>query len=136
MKGFRDFVLRGNVVDLAVAVIVGAAFSAVVSAFATGFIGGLIGAIGGTPDFGKAGFEINGSNVVYGTTINALIYFLIVAVIVYFLVVLPVQKLLSRFKPQQDTDEPNKSCPECLSSIPMGASRCAFCTAVQPDVAA
>lgn len=98
VKGFKDFLLRGNVVDLAVAVVVGAAFGAVIAAFATDFIGGVIGAIGGSPDFGKAGFEANGSRIIIGSTINALINFVIVAAAVYFFVVVPVNKLLERRK--------------------------------------
>ena len=98
IKGLRDFLLRGNVVDLAVALVVGAAFGAVISAFAADFIGGIIGAIGGTPDFGDAGFTVNGSKIVIGSTINALIYFVIVATAVYFFVVVPVNKLMERRK--------------------------------------
>lgn len=98
VKGFKDFLLRGNVVDLAVAVVIGTAFGAVVAAFATDFIGGVIGAIGGSPDFGKAGFEANGSRIIIGSTINALINFVIVAAAVYFFVVVPVNKLLERRK--------------------------------------
>jgi large conductance mechanosensitive channel len=98
IKGLRDFLLRGNVVDLAVAVVVGVAFGAVVTAFATDFIGGIIGAIGGTPDFGDAGFTVNDSKIIIGSTINALIYFLIVATSVYFFVVLPMNKLMERRK--------------------------------------
>ena len=92
LRGFRDFLMRGNVVDLAVAVVIGAAFGAVVAAFATDFIGGIIGAIGGTPDFGDAGFTVNGSKIVYGSTVNALINFAIVAAAVYFLVVVPLRR--------------------------------------------
>ena len=98
IKGFKDFLLRGNVIDLAVAVILGTAFGAVIAAFATDFIGGLIGAIGGSPDFGSAGFTINDSPVILGSTINALIYFLIVSAVVYFVVVVPVNKLMERRK--------------------------------------
>lgn len=98
IKGFKDFLLRGNVVDLAVAVVIGAAFGAVINAFATDFIGGVIGAIGGTPDFGKAGFTVNKSDIILGSTINALIYFVIVAFAVYFFVVVPVNKLMQRRK--------------------------------------
>ena len=96
IKGFRDFLMRGNIVDLAVAVVIGAAFGAVVAAFATDFVGGLIGAIGGTPDFSNAGVEVNGSRVIYGSTITALINFLIVAAVIYFVVVVPMTKLASR----------------------------------------
>jgi large conductance mechanosensitive channel len=96
LKGFKDFLLRGNVVDLAVAVVIGVAFGAVVTAFSQGFIGGLIGVIGGTPDFGAAGVKINGSKIVIGTTITALINFIIVAAVIYFLVIVPMNALLER----------------------------------------
>jgi large conductance mechanosensitive channel len=96
IKGFKDFLLRGNVVDLAVGVVIGLAFGKVVSVFAEDFIGGLIGAVGGTPNFGRAGFTLNSSKVVIGTTINAIIGFLIVAAVVYFAVVLPVNRLTER----------------------------------------
>ncbi|MEO7979317.1 MAG: large conductance mechanosensitive channel protein MscL [Sporichthyaceae bacterium] len=110
IKGFKDFLLRGNVVDLAVAVIIGVAFGAVVTAFATDFIGGLIGAIGGTPDFGTAGFEANGSKIILGSTINALINFVIVAAVVYFVVVIPVGKLMERRKSGEEgeVEAPNE----------------------------
>jgi large conductance mechanosensitive channel len=107
LKGFRDFLMRGNVVDLAVAVVIGAAFGAVVNAFATDFIGGIIGAIGGTPNFGRAGFTVNDSKIVYGSVINALIYFVIVAAAVYFFVVLPMQKLAERRGAEADTPAPS-----------------------------
>ena len=97
-KGFRDFLLRGNVIDLAVAVVIGTAFGAVIAVFANDVIGGLIGALGGTPDFGTAGFTINDSKVILGSTINALIYFFIVAAVVYFVVVVPVNNLMERRK--------------------------------------
>src|SRR5215217_6636687 len=97
LKEFRDFILRGNVVDLAVAVVIGAAFGAVVAAFADDFIGGLLGAIGGSPDFGDAGVTVNGSKIVYGSTITALIQFLIVAAAIYLVVVLPMERLNARF---------------------------------------
>jgi large conductance mechanosensitive channel len=109
LEGFRDFLLRGNVVDLAVAVVVGAAFGAVVAAFATDFIGGIIGAIGGTPDFSNAGFTVNDSKIVYGSTINALIYFVIVAAAVYFFVVVPMQKLASMRAKDADAETPAPS---------------------------
>jgi large conductance mechanosensitive channel len=98
LKGFRDFLMRGNVVDLAVAVVIGAAFGAVVAAFSTDFIGGIIGAIGGTPDFSNAGVTVNGSKIVYGSTINALINFAIVAAVIYFIIVMPMQTISSRFR--------------------------------------
>jgi large conductance mechanosensitive channel len=109
LEGFRDFLARGNVVDLAVAVVVGTAFGAVVAAFATDFIGGIIGAIGGTPDFSNAGFTVNDSKIVYGSTINALIYFVIVAAAVYFFVVVPMQKLASMRAKDADAETPAPS---------------------------
>lgn len=98
LKGFRDFILRGNVIELAIAFVMGAAFNAVVQAFATGFIGGLIGAMGGTPDFSNWGFTVNHSRIVIGTTINALINFIIVAAVIYFALVLPLNRLAERRK--------------------------------------
>ena len=109
IKGFRDFVMRGNVVDLAVAVVLGAAFGAVISAFATDFIGGIIGAIGGSPDFGRAGVEINGSRVVWGTTITALTYFLIVAAAIYLVIIVPMARLNAMRARDEQVDTPAPS---------------------------
>ena len=109
IKGFRDFLMRGNVVDLAVAVVIGAAFGAVIAAFSTDFIGGVIGAIGGTPDFSNAGVTVNDSKIVYGSTVNALINFVIVAAAVYFVVVVPMQALASRRAGAADVDTPAPS---------------------------
>lgn len=106
VKGFRDFLLRGNVIDLAVAVIIGAAFGAVVMAFAKDFVGGLIGVVGGTPDFGRAGITINDSRIVYGSTVTALINFVIVAAVVYFVLVVPVQRLASLRKEGAESESP------------------------------
>ena len=102
--GFKAFLLRGNVVDLAIAVVIGAAFGGVVSAFADDFVGGLIGVIGGTPDFGRAGVTVNGSKIVYGSTITALINFLIVAGVVYFVIVVPMTRLAARRGGDGDAD--------------------------------
>jgi large conductance mechanosensitive channel len=107
MRGFRDFLLRGNVVDLAVAVVIGAAFGAVVSAFAADFIGGLIGVIGGTPDFAGAGVSIGDGRVVYGSTITALINFAIVAAVIYFVIVVPMQALARRREAAAETPAPS-----------------------------
>jgi large conductance mechanosensitive channel len=107
LKGFRDFLMRGNVVDLAVAVVIGAAFGAVVAAFANDFIGGILGAIGGSPDFGDAGFTVNGSKIVYGSTLTALIQFLIVAAAIYFVVVLPMQAMAKRRDVQEESPAPS-----------------------------
>ncbi|HEX8104477.1 MAG TPA: large conductance mechanosensitive channel protein MscL [Solirubrobacteraceae bacterium] len=109
IKGFRDFILRGNVIDLAVAVVIGAAFGGVVAAFANDFIGGLIGAIGGTPDFGKAGVTVNDSKIVYGSTITALINFVIIAAVVYFIIVVPMNMLQTRRQSGADADTPAPS---------------------------
>ena len=107
LKGFRDFLMRGNVVDLAVAVVIGAAFGAVVAAFADDFIGGILGAIGGSPDFGDAGFTVNGSKIVYGSTLTALIQFVIVAAAIYFVVVLPMQAMATRRGVEDESPAPS-----------------------------
>lgn len=109
LKGFRDFLMRGNVVDLAVAVVIGAAFGGVVAAFADDFIGGIIGAVGGTPDFGDAGVTVNGSKIVYGSTITALLNFAIVAAVVYFVVVVPMVRLQQRVTRDADAATPAPS---------------------------
>lgn len=106
IKGFKDFIMRGNVVDLAVAFVMGVAFAAVISAFTKDFIGGIIGAIGGSADFGTAGFTVNGSKIVVGSTITALINFVIVAAVLYFVVVVPLNKLAERRK--SGTEEPEE----------------------------
>ncbi len=130
IKGFREFIVRGNVIDLAVAVVIGLAFGAIVSAFAIDIIGGLIGAAVGVPDFARAGFTVNGSRVVVGRTINALIYFLIVAAVVYFAGVRPMNRFRARTSVEPPIDAVVRECPECLSAIPTTARRCAFCTSV------
>jgi large conductance mechanosensitive channel len=109
IRGFREFILRGNVIDLAVAVVIGAAFGAVVNAFADDFIGGILGAIGGSPDFGRAGVTVNDSKIVYGTTITALIQFLIVAAAIYFVVVAPMTHLSARSGKEADAETPAPS---------------------------
>jgi large conductance mechanosensitive channel len=129
MKGFKQFLLRGNVVDLAVGVVIGAAFGAVVASFVKDLLTPFIAAIFGKPDFSALSFEINGSKFLYGEFINAAISFLIIAAAVYFFVVLPVNKLVewSRKAPAP-ADPTTKKCPECLSEIPLAARRCAHCT--------
>jgi large conductance mechanosensitive channel len=129
LKGFRDFILRGNVVDLAVAVVIGAAFTAVVQAVVKGIVTPLIGAIIGKPSFDDLTFTIHHSEFLYGSVINALITFVAVAAVVYFFVVQPMNIVQDRLKPGKPVDEPTRACPECLSDIPRKASRCAFCTA-------
>jgi large conductance mechanosensitive channel len=133
LKGFRDFVMRGNVVDLAVAVVIGAAFGAVVKAFVDTIITPIIAAIFGKPDFAGLMFTINGSKFQYGLFINALIAFLLIAAAIYFVVVAPMNKLAERRA--RGADPTTKECPECLSEIPHGARRCAFCGSEQHDAA-
>ena len=128
LKGFRDFILRGNVVDLAVAVIIGAAFNAIVTSFTKDVLGQFIAAVVGKPDFSGVAFKVNGTPILIGNFINATISFLIVASVVYFGVVLPVNTLLARIKkPGPPPAITTKPCPECLSQIPLAAKRCAFC---------
>lgn len=130
MSGFKKFLLQGNVVDLAVAVVIGVAFTAVVTALVKDIITPILGALGGLPDFSAWVVTINGSKFLIGDFINALIAFLVITAVVYFLVVLPVQKLMDRFKPAPVvTPETVRECPYCLSKIPKAATRCAFCTA-------
>lgn len=128
LKEFREFLLRGNVVDLAVAVVIGAAFGAVVTALVEDFVTPLIAAIGGQPDFSALDFTINESTFRYGHFINQLLSFLIIAAVVFFLVVMPVNELMRRMKTEPPVDPTTRACPYCLSSIPVAASRCAFCT--------
>ena len=129
LKEFRDFVLRGNVVELAVAVVIGAAFGALVTSFVASFITPLIAAIGGKPDFSDLAFTINGSRFTYGAFFNALLSFLIIAAVVFFFVVRPLNRLIARLRPEPAVDRVVHPCPECLSDIPEEARRCAFCTA-------
>ncbi|MDQ3412705.1 MAG: large conductance mechanosensitive channel protein MscL [Chloroflexota bacterium] len=126
---FRSFVLRGNVIDLAVAVVTGAAFGAVVTSLVENIITPLLAAIGGQPDFGALSFTINNSVFGYGAFLNAVISFLIIALVIFFLVVKPMNVLMARFKPTAEAPAPVQECPQCLSQIPVGARRCAFCTA-------
>ena len=128
LKEFRDFVLRGSVVELAVAFVIGAAFGAVVTAFVSSFVTPLIAAIGGESDFSGLAFEINGSLFPYGHFINALISFLIIAAVVFFFIVRPLNTLTARRRPEPAVDRVVRPCPECLSDIPQEARRCAFCT--------
>jgi large conductance mechanosensitive channel len=125
-KGFRDFILRGNVIDLAVAVIIGAAFSAITKSLVDDVISPLIGAVVGKPDFSSLVFNLGTTPIKYGAFLTSCINFLIIAFVIYFFLVLPVQKLLARIKgPEAAATKP---CPECLSDIPLGAHRCKFCS--------
>jgi len=133
---FKSFILRGNVVDLAVGIIIGAAFGTVVTAFVKDLITPLIAAIGGKPDFAAIGFTINHSRFLVGDFINAVVSFLIIAAVVFFFVVRPVNALMNRCKTETPAVAKTRECPYCLSSIPIAASRCAFCTQEVPSTAA
>ena len=130
-KGFREFVLRGNVVDLAVGVVIGAAFGAIVTAFVKDLLTPLIAALVGKPDFSGYVFEVNGSKFLYGDFINAVVSFLLIAAAIYYFVVLPVNALMARLHKNQPAAAPDKKqCPECRSDIPVAARKCAYCTSV------
>jgi large conductance mechanosensitive channel len=128
-SGFKKFLLRGNVLDLAVAVVIGAAFGAVVTSFVTNILTPLIAAIVGKPDFSAYSATLNGSQIMYGSFLNALISFFLVAAAVYFFMVAPMNALMARMNRGETPPDPTtKRCPECLSEIPIAARRCAFCT--------
>jgi large conductance mechanosensitive channel len=126
VKGFRDFLSRGNIIDLAVAVVIGTAFTAVVAAVVTDLITPLIAAIVGKPSFASLSFTVHGSHFLYGAFLNALLTFLIVAAVVYYLIVAPMAKVNARF--HKNVEATTRDCPECLSSIPIAATRCMYCT--------
>lgn len=128
LKGFKQFILRGNVVDLAVGVVVGAAFGTVVSATVKDILTPLIGAIAKVPDFSSLSLTLNDSKILYGDFLNAIISFLLVSVSVYFFVIVPVNSLVNRVRKDPPADPTTKKCPECLSEIPIDAKRCAHCT--------
>jgi large conductance mechanosensitive channel len=137
LKEFKTFLFRGNIVDLAVAVVIGIAFGAVITALVADIITPLIAAIFGKPDFSDLSFTINKSTFTYGAFFNSLISFLLIALVVFFFVVKPMNYLLERRRKgldEEDSDE--RPCPDCLSSIPKAATRCAFCTSEVPPVAA
>jgi large conductance mechanosensitive channel len=128
LKDFRQFLLRGNLVDLAVAVVIGTAFGAVVTALVKDLITPLIAAIVGKPDFSRLAFTINGSRFAYGDFLNAVLAFVIIAAVVFFLVIKPVNALLERMRSEPPVEAQTRACPACLSQIPNAARRCAFCT--------
>jgi large conductance mechanosensitive channel len=128
VSGFKKFLLRGNLIDLAVAFVVGAAFSAVVTSLVKDLITPLIAAIGGNPNFENLSFTVNHSKFAYGDFINALLSFIIIAAVIYFLVVSPVVRVTALLQRKQEATE--RACPECLSEIPVKATRCMYCTAV------
>jgi large conductance mechanosensitive channel len=128
VKDFKAFLLRGNLVDMAVGIVIGIAFGAVVTAFVEDIVTPLIAAIFGKPNFSDLSFTINGSHFAYGLFINALISFVLVALVLFFLVIKPVNALVARSRTEPPPDPTMRDCPECLSAIPVAASRCAFCT--------
>ena len=133
LKGFKQFVFRGNVVDLAVAVVIGAAFGAVITSFVTNVLTPLIAAIVGKPDFSSFAFTLNGSVINYGLFLNALIAFLLIAAAIYFFVIAPMNAYVARSRRGEAPPDPtSKKCPECLSEIPIAAKRCAFCASALP----
>jgi large conductance mechanosensitive channel len=133
LKGFQQFILRGNVVDLAVAVVIGGAFGVVVAAFVKDLLTPLVAAAVGKPDFSAIVFTVNGSAFLIGDFLNALLSFLLIAAAVYFFVVVPVNALIARQRRGEPSPDPTtKKCPECLSEVPIAARRCAFCTSPLP----
>lgn len=129
MKGFRDFITRGNLIDLAVAVVIGTAFTAVVTAIVSDMITPLIGTIWGSKGnktFAQLTFNVHGQTFLYGALINAVLSFLVIAAVVYFLIVAPMAKITTRFAKQAEVT--TRDCPECLSTIPIAATRCMYCT--------
>jgi large conductance mechanosensitive channel len=128
LKGFRDFILRGNVIDLAVAVVIGAAFTGIVGSLVKDIINPLIAAIFKKPDFSYLVLDINGGKITYGNFLNQLINFLLISAAVYFIFVLPINKLMAKFFPAKSEPPKTRPCPQCLSDIPIAATRCAHCT--------
>ena len=131
MRGFKAFLLRGNVVDLAIAVVIGVAFGAVVTSFVKDLVTPLIAALGGKPDFSNLYFTINNSQFKYGDFIDVVLAFIIIAAVIYFFVVVPYTALVERSRNEPPADATTKKCPECRSEIPIDARKCAFCTSPQ-----
>ncbi len=132
MSGFRKFLMRGNLVELAVAVVIGVAFNAVIQALISDIITPLIAAIAGKPNFSALTFTINHSKFSYGSFINALLSFVIIAAVVYFLIVSPMARVMARV--DRNKEASTRQCPQCLSDIPVGATRCMYCTSEVPPV--
>jgi large conductance mechanosensitive channel len=129
MKGFKQFIIRGNALDLAVAVVMGAAFGSVVTALVKDLLTPLIAAIAAKPDFSAIQFEVNGSRFLVGDFVNGIISFLLIGAAVYYFVVVPMNALVARMRQGEAPPDPTtKECPECLSMIPIAAKKCAFCT--------
>ncbi|HVS69508.1 MAG TPA: large conductance mechanosensitive channel protein MscL [Mycobacteriales bacterium] len=137
LSGFRSFILRGNVVDLAVGIVIGAAFTAVVQSLVKDFITPLVSIpLGKASDFATRHWTVGGANFIYGDFLNSVLSLILVGLVVYYFVVRPVNVLMDKFKPSPEPATPTKVCAECKSSIPVEATRCAFCTVVQPAAAA
>jgi large conductance mechanosensitive channel len=135
VKEFKEFLLRGNLLDLAVAVVIGAAFTGVVNAFVSNLITPLIKAIfGGKTQFNQLAFTVNGSKITYGSFLDAVVSFVIVALVIFFVVIKPVNALMNRMG-RGANEEPMRECPECLSKVPEAASRCAYCTSTLTPMA-
>ncbi|HET7309690.1 MAG TPA: MscL family protein [Mycobacteriales bacterium] len=147
LSGFRKFILRGNVVDLAIGVVIGAAFTAVINSLVKDFLTPLIGAAVGakctTPKtgagvvcntFADRFFSVRGSRFFWGDFVNSILTLALVGLALYYFVVIPVNSLMERFKPETEPGKQTKVCPECKSSIPFDATRCAFCTVEQPPL--
>jgi len=132
MSGFKKFLFRGNLIDLAVAVVIGVAFNTVIQALIGDIITPLIAAIGGKPNFASLTFTVNKSQFHYGSFLNALIAFAIIAAVVYYLIVSPATRITELTARKKEATE--RDCPECLNSIPIGAKRCMYCTAEVPPI--
>lgn len=129
-KGFKDFIMKGNVVDMAVGVVIGIAFGGVITALVKDLVTPIIGVFGGTPDFSGIFFTVNHSKFMVGDFINSLLSFLIIAAVIYIAVVIPMNKVMEKMKSGKSVDPTEKACPECLSMIPIKARRCKFCTSI------
>jgi len=129
IRDFKAFILRGNVIDLAIGVAIGAAFTAVVTSFTQNLLTPLLAIPGDKASFAEYAVEIGGSEFRYGAVIDAIISFVLIAAVLFFLVVRPINALMARRRTEPDVESTTRDCPECLSSIPVGARRCAFCTA-------
>lgn len=131
LKGFRDFLLKGNAVELAIAVVIGGAFNTIITSLTKDFIMPLIGTIGGNRDFSSIYFTLNHNKLMVGDFLNSLISFIITSAVVYFLIVLPMDRIMVNIRKEEKIIKTEKTCPECLSLIPIKAKRCKYCTSRQ-----